>query len=168
MPQIRVAIGDDDRTFREAVSDVLTADPRFAVVAAVGSGPELREVVAALRPDVALVDIRMPGGGATAVRGLRADDRERAEAEGDAPDTPVVVIALSAHTGVSDVRDLLAAGATGYLAKGNLGAALPDLVHRCASGEVVLAVPSGAKALLMLAEQANREPARGDEVERTA
>lgn len=165
MPEIRIAVGDDDRAFREAVRDVLTADPRFTVVAAVASGTELREVVADLRPDVALVDIRMPGGGADAVRGLREDEQGRVAT--DAHDVSLVVIAVSAHTGVSDVRDLLAAGATGYLAKGNLGGALPDLVHRCATGEVVLAVPSGAKALLMLIEQARRAPG-GDDLERSA
>lgn len=159
MSEIRVAVADDDRVFREAICEVLSADPRFAVVAEVASGTELRQVVADLRPDVALVDIRMPGGGAAAVRGLRDDDRLRTN-------DPLVVIAVSAHTGVSDVRELLAAGATGYLAKGSLGAALPDLVHRCASGEVVLAVPSGAKALLMLVEQANGTPG-GDDVERS-
>jgi DNA-binding NarL/FixJ family response regulator len=137
---------------------VLTADPRFSVVAVVGSGAELRAVVADLRPDVALVDVRMPEGGAAAVRGLREDDRARVATATDAPNASLVVIAVSAHTGASDVRDLVAAGATGYLAKGNLGATLPDLVHRCAAGEVVLAVPSGARALLMLVEQANRVP----------
>ncbi|GAW50389.1 MULTISPECIES: response regulator [unclassified Nocardioides] len=146
---IRVVIGDDDRAFREAVSDVLTDDPRFAVVAAVATGAELRTVASETRPDVALVDIRMPGGGAAAVRGLIEDARAAAAAR-DLARVPIAVIAVSAHSGAHDVRAVVAAGASGYLAKGTLGATLPDLVFRCASGEVILAVPTGATALTAL------------------
>jgi DNA-binding NarL/FixJ family response regulator len=149
MRTIRVVIGDDDQAFREAVSDVLAADPRFEVIAAVASGHELRAVAAQTRPDVALVDIRMPGGGAEAVRGLVADARSAAATDDNAPGT-LTIVAVSAHTGVQDVRHMVAAGASGYLAKGNLGACLPDLIHRCASGEVVLAVHTAAKALAAL------------------
>lgn len=160
MRTILVAIGDDDRTFRDAVSDVLTSDPRFTVVAAVGSGDELRRVTADVRPDVALVDIRMPGGGPEAVRGLVEDDRSQAGVPGR---RPLVVLAVSAQTGVNNVRAMLQAGATGYFAKGQLGGSLPDLVHRCVTGEVVLAVPTGARALQMLAlDQA--VPSRPDDL----
>lgn len=155
MPMIRVVIGDDDQAFREAVTDVLAADPRFAVVAAVASGYDLRLVAAEVRPDVALVDIRMPGGGAEVVRGLVEDARALADTEGHA--RSMAIVALSAHTGVHDVRAMVAAGASGYLAKGHLGDTLPDLVHRCASGEVVLAVPAAAKALTSLISHAKVE-----------
>lgn len=150
MPTIRVVIGDDDPAFREAVNDVLDADPRFTVVASVASGGELRRAADELRPNVALVDIRMPEGGARAVRGLLQDERNRLATATGAPGGALVVVAVSAHTAVTDVRDMVVAGASGYLAKGSLGAALPDLVHRCANGEVVLAVPTGAKALALL------------------
>jgi DNA-binding NarL/FixJ family response regulator len=148
MRTILVAIGDDDPAFREAVRDALTADPRFTVVAAVGSGDELRQAAVDTRPDVALVDIRMPGGGPDLVRALVADDLAAAD---DAGRAALVVVAVSAQTGVDTVRAMVRAGATGYLAKGQLGGSLPDLVHRCASGQVVLAVPSGARALRQLA-----------------
>ena len=42
---------------------------------------------------------------------------------------------------------MLRAGVVGYLVKGRIGAALPDVLARCAAGEVVLAVPCGAEAL---------------------
>ena len=144
MRTIRVVIGDDDRAFREAASDVLEADPRFTVVEAVATGAELRELAARTRPDVALVDVRMPEGGPPAVRALLADDLAAATAEDH---TALVVVAVSAHTGVFQVRAMLSAGASGYLAKGRIGGALPDLVHRCVAGEVVLAVPTGARVL---------------------
>lgn len=145
MRTVRVVIGDDDQAFREAARDVLAADPRFTVVDAVASGEELLRVAALTRPDVALVDVRMPGGGAAAVRALVEDDADFGTT--DDGHVALVVIAVSARTGLNDVRAMLQAGATGYLAKGRLGAALPDLVHRCTTGEVVLAVPNAARVL---------------------
>ena len=88
-----------------------------------------------------LLDVRMPGGGAEAARALRAT----ASTNGGGAGAPAVV-AVSAHTGTATVVAMLQAGAVGYLAKGRL-ADLPDLVARCAAGEVVLAVPSAADAL---------------------
>jgi two-component system nitrate/nitrite response regulator NarL len=84
----------------------------------------------------------MPGGGAAAAETLRG--YPSAGLRGPA------VIAVSAITGAATVASLLRAGAVGYLAKGRLSA-LPDLVVRCANGEVVLAVPNAAEALRRLA-----------------
>ena len=120
------------------------------MVGAVASGGDLRRIAGDVHPDVALVDIRMPGGGPEAVRGL-VEDAHTSIAHDDHPRQGLTVIAVSAHTGVHDVRAMLQAGATGYLAKGRIHAALPDLVHRCAYGEVVLAVPTGARALRLMA-----------------
>jgi len=138
MTRIRVAIADDDAGIRSALSDVLAADPRFDVVGTVASGDLLCRLVSDVAPDVVLLDVRMPGGGATAAETLRAGVHRPA------------VIAVSAITGAATVASLLRAGAVGYLAKGRLSA-LPDMVARCAAGEVVLAVPSAAEALRRLA-----------------
>jgi len=142
MSRIRVVIADDDVGIRSALEDVLDADPRFSVVGSVATGQELRTVARAVAPHVVLLDIRMPGGGPEAARALLEDGL---------PDgrRPLVVIAVSAHTAVTNVVSMLRAGAVGYLAKGRL-AALPDLVARCAEGEVVLAVPGAAEALRQL------------------
>ena len=85
----------------------------------------------------------MPGGGADAARALT-----------DRDDGPVVV-ALSAQTGASVILAMLQAGAAGYLAKGRLGAELPDLVARAATGEVVLAAPGAVEAMRQLLEAAS-------------
>ena len=138
MARIRVAIADDDAGVRSALSDVLAADARFDVVGTVASGDLLCRLVSDVAPDVVLLDVRMPGGGATAAETLRAGVHRPA------------VIAVSAITGAATVASLLRAGAVGYLAKGRLSA-LPDMVARCAAGEVVLAVPSAAEALRRLA-----------------
>jgi DNA-binding NarL/FixJ family response regulator len=142
---IRVLIADDESIIREALRDVLDADPRFEVVGLASSADELRPLAELLRPDIVLVDVRMPGGGEAATRAvltLPAPDAASVGTRG----TPPVVVAVSGHTGVAVVAAMLRAGVSGYLAKGSLGQ-LPDLVARCANGEVVLAVPRAVDAL---------------------
>jgi DNA-binding NarL/FixJ family response regulator len=136
--RFRVVVADDDDDVRAALVDNLQADPRFVVLAAVSSGGELLDACNDVRPDVALVDVRMPGGGAPAVRALI-----------DSGSCPVV-IAVSASVTLGAIMPILAAGATGYLAKGNLGRSLPDLVARCAKGQAILAVPGGGAILRAL------------------
>ena len=139
MTRIRVAIGDDDAGVRSALADVLTADPRFTVVGTAATGEELCRLTSRVPADVVLLDVRMPGGGADAAQTLRTCP--------PAPGSrPPAVVAVSAHTGAATVASMLRAGAVGYLAKGRLSR-LPDLVARCAGGEVVLAVPSATEAL---------------------
>jgi two-component system nitrate/nitrite response regulator NarL len=143
MDPICVLVCDDDAAVRAALVDVLDADDRFLVVAVSSDGHAGAEVAARQATEngcgLALVDVGMPGGGAELTRTLRA-----------LPSRPVVV-ACSAHAEPWVVADLLRAGATGYLAKGRIGADLPDLLARCATGEVVLAVPAAREALRILA-----------------
>jgi DNA-binding NarL/FixJ family response regulator len=134
----RVVVADDDDAVRAALVDTLQSDPRFTVVADVSSGDELQEACSSLRPDVALVDVHMPGGGAHAVSALVQ--------RGSCP----VVIAVSASVAMGTIMPVLSAGATGYLAKGSLGHSLPELVARCAQGQAVLAVPGGGAILRAL------------------
>ena len=137
---LRVVVADDDDAFRAAVCEVLEADPRFVLAAQTASGLDLESTVKEAEADVVIVDVRMPGGGPDAVRaalsaGLAA---------------PPAVVALSAQVNLATVVAMVGAGATGYLAKGRVGLTLPDLVARCAAGEVVLAVSYGADALRQL------------------
>jgi DNA-binding NarL/FixJ family response regulator len=139
MTPIRVVVADDDAGVREALVDVLSADRRFLVVGSAATGHLALVVASAVRPDVVLLDVRMPGGGpaaAHALSGLPGVGRSGAP----------LVIAVSADTDAGTVAAMLRAGAVGFLAKGRLGD-LPDLVARCAGGEVVLAVPSAGDAL---------------------
>lgn len=138
MSGIRVVIADDDDGVRAALHDVLDADDRFLVVGTAAGGDDLARIVGAARPDVVLLDVRMPGGGEAAARSLA-----------EMPGGPIVV-AVSASTEISTVVSMIRAGATGYLAKGKLGHWLPEMVARCADGQVVLAVPNGAAALRSL------------------
>jgi DNA-binding NarL/FixJ family response regulator len=105
----RVAIAEDDVLLREGLASLLEGD-EFEVVAQAGDGSELVDVVRAHRPDLVLVDIRMPPTHST--EGLDAARVIRSEF----PDTGVVV--LSAHVEVEHAMELLSAGErTGYLLK---------------------------------------------------
>jgi DNA-binding NarL/FixJ family response regulator len=141
---IRTVVADDDPAFRGALVDVLGADPRFLVVEAVPTGEGI--VAVARRADAHLVvlDVRMPEGGAPAARSIR-------QATEDGSLHEVVVVALSAQASTHAVVSMLREGALGYLVKGRIGSELPDLVARCAAGELVLAVPHAEEALRQLA-----------------
>lgn len=105
----RVVLADDDVLLREGLASLLD---RFGldVVGQADDATGLLELVDRLRPELALVDIRMPPGHTT--EGLRA----AREIQQKYPETAVVV--LSAHVEVEHAMDLLAAGQrTGYLLK---------------------------------------------------
>ncbi len=140
MRVIRVVVADDDAAFRGALVDVLDADRRFQVVAATCTGEGVVEVAACSRADVVLVDVRMVDGGPAAARAIR-------QALEDGRLSGVAVVAISAQAPVHTVVAMLREGAVGYLVKGRIGSELPDLLARCAVGEVVLAVPGAAEAL---------------------
>lgn len=136
---IRVLLADDEPVMRAVLREVFDADDRFAVVAAVGSGPEAVLAAQATAPDVVLLDERMPGGGVEAAEALREQG------------VPSTVVFLSGRMEPSLVARMLRAGARGAIAKGDVGAALPDLVERCVRGEVILATPSAAEGLRLYA-----------------
>lgn len=137
---IRVIIADDDDAVRSALVDVLAADSRFEVAGSTAHVIGLPALVASTRPDLVLLDVRMPSGGPDAVALVRA-------AAFPVGGTSPAVVAISADTGTATVAAMVRAGVVGYLAKGQDGGSVPDLLARCAGGEVVLAVPSGADAL---------------------
>ena len=110
MPQpIRVLLVDDEPMFLEALQALLEVDARVNVVAVAANGPDAIALAVRERPDVALVDLALPGfDGFETTRLLRAQ----------APAMKVVVI-----SGLSDGTEedaAHAAGATGFLFKGGL------------------------------------------------
>jgi DNA-binding NarL/FixJ family response regulator len=105
----RVVLADDDVLLREGLAGLLKG-AGFDVVAQTDSGPELVSLVRKHRPDLAIVDIRMPPG--HSVEGLEAARAIREEV----PETAILV--LSAHVEVEQATDLLASGErSGYLLK---------------------------------------------------
>ncbi|MFG2037615.1 response regulator [Dactylosporangium sp. NPDC048998] len=130
---MRVVVADDAVLLREGLVRLLT-ESGHAVLAAVGDGPGLVEAVVEHRPDVAIVDVRMPPSHTD--EGLRA----AVEARARVPKTPILV--LSQYVEVSYADDLLAdrAGAVGYLLKDRVSevAEFLDAMERVASGATVL------------------------------
>ncbi len=130
---LRVVVADDAVLLREGLVRLLT-ESGHTVVAAVGDGPSLVDAVVEHRPDVAIVDVRMPPSHTD--EGLRA----AVEARRRVPGTPILV--LSQYVEVSYADDLLAdrAGAVGYLLKDRVSevADFLDGMQRVATGATVL------------------------------
>jgi two-component system nitrate/nitrite response regulator NarL len=104
--RLRVVVADDHPLFRSGIVRALEADPRFAVVGEAADGPTAEEAIRERSPDVALLDLRMPG--MDALR-LLARLRHRRP--------PVAVAVLSAYTDAALVHSAMAAGASAYIAK---------------------------------------------------
>jgi len=104
---VRVLVADDEPVIRSALEDLISAHPSLEFVGAAADAQEAIEKAARLRPDVVLLDVRMPLGGGP-----------RAAAEIDAlPDAPSTV-AFSAYDDRSAIVSMLEAGSCGYLVKG--------------------------------------------------
>jgi DNA-binding NarL/FixJ family response regulator len=133
---IRVLIVDDHPVVRDGIRGMLAGDSEIEVVGEASDGAEARAVVGTLRPDVILMDLRMPGmGGLAAIRAL-ADDGNRAR-----------VLVLTTYDSDSDVVPALEAGATGYLLKDTPRDELVRAIRAASRGEAVLA-PSVASRLV--------------------
>lgn len=135
---IRVVLADDDEGFRLAAAAVLLADGRFDVVDQVGDCASAVAAARRHRPDAVLLDVRMPGGGVAAARGIKALG------------LPITMAVASVRVDASQAGALLASGVRGIFVKGRIGAALPDLMARCHAGEVLLPTRSEADVPLLL------------------
>jgi DNA-binding NarL/FixJ family response regulator len=128
----QVVLADDDVLLREGVASLL-ARSGFEVVGQAGNSTELLALVRSARPELAVIDIRMPPGHAT--EGLQAARVIRDEL----PDTAIIV--LSAHVEVNEAMDLLASGERlGYLLKSRVTdvAEFIDTVKRVTAGASVV------------------------------
>jgi DNA-binding NarL/FixJ family response regulator len=124
---IRVLAVDDHPLVRAGLVAVLGGEAGMLVVGEAASGEEAVQQHAALQPDVVLMDLRMPGmGGLEAIRAIRRT-------------SPTArIIALTTYDGDADIQRALEAGASGYLLKDMLTAAVVDAVHAVAAGARVV------------------------------
>jgi len=131
---IRVLVVDDHPVVRGGVVGWLAAQPDIDVVGEAGDGLEALAMVAALTPDVVLMDLGVPRmDGATATGRL-------------ATDHPAVrVLVLTTYDTDADIVRAVEAGATGYLLKDTPLPQLADAVRAAARGETVLAPPVAAR-----------------------
>lgn len=115
MADLRIFIADDHAIVREGLRSLVDAQPGMRVVGEAGDGQGAFQGIVELCPDVAVMDISMPGwSGPEATGRLRETCPE------------VVVIALTVHEDESYLRGLLEAGARGYVLKRS---ATADLIH---------------------------------------
>ncbi len=124
MKSLRVLLADDHTILREGVRLLLSRSagaPRLDVVAEAGSGPEALALAGQARPDVAVVDLALPG-----LHGLDVCRRLRAAG------TPVVVLTM--HVSAEHVRRAREAGAGAYVVKGSGVAQLASAIRAVAEG----------------------------------
>jgi EAL domain-containing protein (putative c-di-GMP-specific phosphodiesterase class I)/DNA-binding NarL/FixJ family response regulator len=126
---VRVLLAEDDPVVLEALSALINDEPALELVSAVSDTSAAVEAAARERPNVALVDVRMPGGGgAEAARGIRRRS----------PETRV--LALSAYDDRATVLEMLEAGVVGYLVKGSSIDSIMDAIAQAADGQGSLSV----------------------------
>ncbi|MEV4108522.1 response regulator transcription factor [Nonomuraea sp. NPDC049695] len=129
---LRVLIVDDHPVVREGLRGMLQAEPDIEVVGEAGSADEAVAVVPRLRPDVILMDLRMPGGDGVSAIGRLGSDRR--------------VVVLTTYEDDGEILRAVSAGAAGYLLKDVSRADLARAVRAAARGETVLS-PSVAARL---------------------
>ena len=131
-----ILIVDDEELVRTGLRAVLDAQPDLDVLGEAGDGAEVPGLVARLRPDVVLMDVRMPAvDGITATRDLLRR-----------PDPPRVLV-LTTFGNDGYVYDALRAGATGFLLKRTRPAEIVQAVRTVASGESLL-FPAAVRELV--------------------
>ncbi len=133
---LRVLLADDEPLFRGAIRDLLDAAPALTVVAEAGTGREAVALAAAHRPDVVLMDVRMPE-----LDGIAATERITA-----AVPAPQVLV-LTTFDLDDHVYRALRAGASGFILKDITPPRLLDAIHTVAAGEALLA-PSVTRRLI--------------------
>jgi DNA-binding NarL/FixJ family response regulator len=133
---IRILLVDDHPVVRHGLRGMLESEPDLAVVGEASSGPEGVELAATVRPDIVLMDLRMPGGDGVSATGTMLSR---------VPGVRVVV--LTTYESDQDILRAIEAGASGYLLKDTSPAELADAVRAAARGETVLA-PSVASTLV--------------------
>ena len=145
---IKLVIADDHPVVRDGLSSMFARDPEFEVLGEAADGAEAVRLAQALKPDVVLMDLRMPGmDGVTAITELARRG------------VPVRVLVLTTYDTDSHVLPAIEAGATGYLLKDAPRDELLRAVRAAAQGDAVLS-PSVATRLMNPVPHARRGPAQ--------
>jgi DNA-binding NarL/FixJ family response regulator len=151
---VRVVVVDDDALVRASLRMILGGDPALDIVAECADGAEAVEVVGRLRPDVVLMDVRMPRvDGLTALRTLRAQG------------STARVVVLTTFDADELVLRALREGAAGFLLKDTPPAQLVEGVRRVAAGEPILS-PTVTAQLIATVTRPEDRSRRDDAVRR--
>ncbi|MFE5867925.1 response regulator [Streptomyces roseifaciens] len=142
---LRIVLADDERMVRTALRAILNAEEDLEVVGEATTGAEAVSVVRELRPDVVLMDVRMPE-----VDGIRATEQLLG-----GMDSPPRVIVVTTFENDSYVYDALRAGASGFLLKRSGADELVQAVRLVARTDSLL-FPAAVRALAAEHAQARR------------
>jgi len=146
--EIRVLLADDHPVVRVGLRALLEGEPDIRVVGEAGSADEAVELVRELQPDVAVLDISMPGNGLEALRRIAALG------------LPTRILILTVHAEERSLLPVLQAGGSGYVRKSSLHTDLVEAIRTVARGEVFID-QAAARTLL----QGYLERARTGEVQ---
>jgi DNA-binding NarL/FixJ family response regulator len=150
---IRVVVADDQEIVRAGFAALLATQPDFEVVGSAADGAEAVRVCREQRPDVVLMDVRMPVmDGIEAARQLIGDDGPR-------------VLMLTTFDLDEYVYDALSAGASGFLLKDVAAERLFDAVRVVAAGEALLAPTVTRRLIAEFARLRPKLPPRPDRLE---
>jgi two-component system response regulator DesR len=133
---IRLLIADDQELIRSAFAALLELQPDFEVVAAVGRGDEVLEAARRTRPDVALLDIEMPGIDGLAAAELLSEQE---------PGCRSLILTTFGRTGY--LRRAMESGAAGFVVKDSPPEQLAAAIRRIVSGERVVDPALAAETL---------------------
>lgn len=149
---IRVIVVDDDDLMRAGIAAILSEDSEIQVIAQADDGVGAIRMADDLRPDVIVMDMAMP-----LIDGVRAT-RHLSE---KLPD--IRVLTLSSHTDNGRVREIIDAGAAGYVVKSSARRELAVAVRQVANGMVYLS-PSISSTLLqsIVSDSPQQSPAKED------
>lgn len=140
--RIRVLVADDHVTVREGLSAIIGRQPDMTMVAEAANGAEAVDLWTRLRPDVALVDLRMPN-----MDGVRVIEEIRRR------DHRARLVVLTTFDTDGDVSMAVKAGAKGYLLKGSPREELLSCIRRVHAGETVISSTLVAKLASGLATE---------------
>jgi signal transduction histidine kinase len=151
--RVRVLVVDDNPGFRESLVSLLDTE-RLDVVAQADSGEEALRLAAALQPDVVVMDVRMPS-----MDGVETTRRLKAMLPG------IEVVALTGSGDQRQVREMLVAGATGYVLKDSDGEEILNAVIHAATGRGLLSPQVTPAVIEELTDALERERRRTRQLE---
>jgi DNA-binding NarL/FixJ family response regulator len=143
---IKVFLLDDHEIVRRGVKDMLEAEPDITVIGEAGTAESALARIPALRPDVAVLDVRLPDGdGVSVCREIRSRMPE------------VACLMLTSFGDDEALFDAIMAGAAGYVLKQIRGTDLVGAVRTVAAGESMLDPEAASKVMARMREQASRK-----------
>ncbi|MFI5960383.1 response regulator [Cryptosporangium sp. NPDC051539] len=138
---VRVLIADDKTMSRTSIRLLLSTEPGIEIVAEARDGAQAVEQARSLRPDVVLMDVRMPGmDGIEATKQITSD-------EFSGPDQPIKVLILTTYHVDDAVYAALRGGASGFLLRDSAPVQLGQAIHTVAGGDAWLD-PAVARGLI--------------------